>query len=177
MERLPLPQQRPAAVWQPMMTRLGCQHGAARMHQHSQRSRGNSRDPRVLAGVAAAVAQPAPQRRQRNGSVRVSASRSRGHGTAASVVRRFTTLTTTRRALCAASVGESASPVPDRSGLSMWSVSECATGARVRLNRENRCGCNPEAEAVRARVPPAEVKVTDPRYEHRDQQRTCDLAG
>lgn len=87
------------------------------------------------------------------------------------------TLTTIHRASFVASVGESASLAPDRSGLSMWSVSECATGAKVRLIGENRCGCNPEAEVMRARVPPAEVKVTDPRYEHRDQQRACDLAG
>ena len=154
-------------IWRAMTNLHGCQHGAARMHQHSQRSQRHSSDPRVLAGVAAPATRPAPQRRQRSGSARVSANRPHGRGTAESDVRRFTTLTTTRRALCVVSVGESASPVPDRSGLSMWSVSECATGAKVRRNRENRCGCNQEAEVVRARVPPAilrepsDVKRTD----------------
>ena len=106
------------------------------MHQHSQHSQRHSSDPRVLAPVAAAVAQPAPQRWQGSGLARVSASRPRGRGTAASDGRRFTTLTATRRALSAASAGESASPASDRSGPSMWSVSECAIGARVRRNKD-----------------------------------------
>ena len=143
MERLPLPQQRSAAVCHPMNLH-GLARGGVKMHPDSQHSRGSSTRLSKRAGVAAPTT--APQR----STARVSASRSLGHGTVAPGAKLCWTWTETRRAWSGKLVGAVVCGASAPSGATTLCGCESVIAARCGSNNETPRECPMHAPRVRA---------------------------